>query len=786
LDATGNYWGTTITTTIEAMIYDWYDDPTKGLVDYSGYLNAQSPCAPPVPEPEIGVTPAAFDLVLEEGGSATEDLTIENTGIVALGFTITDTVDGAPIDWLTEVPNAGSVDPGSSQVVEVTFNAGSLTAGTYNADIVIDNDDPDENPTTVPVTLTVTSPPEISDVRTTNVRDTSFTVSWLTDVEAGGEVHYGTDPANLNQSASDDRGTGTFDDTHYATLMGLTPNTTYYFDVVSGSTTDDNGGAHYSLTTGPTLGLPGSDTIYGQVFKNDGTTPAEGTIVYVTLRDADGGGSSGEAAPLSALVDDTGYWTTNLGNARLADLSAYFTYSPSGDQVRLEAQGSGDGAGYATVDTGDDTPAPPIVLSSIQSRDISLQIGWNHISLPLDPFTSYTAESMCDEINSQGGNVAEIDRWHTGGWDGHICGLPFNDFPIELGADYFIRSDATSVWTILGYAVTAGVPLDLQIGWNSIGVPHTDAYTAESLCDEIISQGVTAVEIDRWYAGGWEGHICGLPFNDFPIEIGKGYFVKADSSGTVILTALAFQSQQAEPAPAAPPEAMPATAVAVRDLQVSNLRDTALALSWITDEPATGYVVFGETPALSAGSGQALSRVAYDVRGPDVAADAHYVVLTGLAPETTYYFDVVSGAGVDDNGGAHYTVTTGPQLDSLPEPDTVYGQVFRANRITPAVGTIVYLTLMDGDGLGSAGQATLMSALVDAEGYWNANLGNARLADGSDSFAYSASGDAVTLLAQGAAVVFITRTVENGDVRPAAPLVPVWRFQLYLPMVTRE
>jgi hypothetical protein len=37
---------------------------------------------------------------------------------------------------------------------------------------------------------------------------------------------------------------------------------------------------------------------------------------------------------------------------------------------------------------------------------------------------------MCDEIISQGGDVAEIDRWYASGWDGHICGLPFNNFDL--------------------------------------------------------------------------------------------------------------------------------------------------------------------------------------------------------------------------------------------------------------------------------------------------------------------------------------------------------------------
>ncbi len=215
-----------------------------------------------------------------------------------------------------------------------------------------------------------TSEVVISEVRVTNVRDTTFTVSWVTNQSATGEVHYGTDPANLNQSAHDDRGAGTSDDTHYVTLLGLTSNTTYYFDVISNGTTDDNGGVHYTVTTGPTLGLPASDTIYGQVFKEDGTTPAEETMVYITLFDDDGSGSSGQAAEMSSLVDSNGYWSASLGNARPADLGSYFDYSASGDGVELTAQGAGDSTASQTVNTSNDRPAPDMVLGSTDSPEV--------------------------------------------------------------------------------------------------------------------------------------------------------------------------------------------------------------------------------------------------------------------------------------------------------------------------------------------------------------------------------------------------------------------------------
>ncbi len=214
-------------------------------------------------------------------------------------------------------------------------------------------------------TLSASAAPIISKIVTSNVRDVQFTVSWKTDVAASGTVNYGTTTA-LGSTANDERGASTNSTTHHVNIAGLNPNTLYYFDVVSGSTTDNNGGGHYSVTTGPTLGLPASDTVYGQVFKSDGTTLAVGTIVYLYIADNNGAGSTGRSQVASALVDGTGYWFYNLGNVRTATNNAYFVYSASGgDNLALSAQGGADGGrGTQNVDTGSDKPAPNIIITS--------------------------------------------------------------------------------------------------------------------------------------------------------------------------------------------------------------------------------------------------------------------------------------------------------------------------------------------------------------------------------------------------------------------------------------
>ncbi|MGB0383990.1 MAG: FG-GAP-like repeat-containing protein [Ardenticatenaceae bacterium] len=670
-----------------------------------------------------------------------------------------------------------------------------LIRSTAQASRANDNPDayvPDQRPTfNAPMPDELDANPLLSEVRVSNLRDASFTVSWLSEWETMGEVRYGTDPNQLDQSAHDKRGMDTNDDTHYVTINHLLPETTYYFDIVSGTTTDDNDGAHYTVTTGPTLNVPGSDTILGQVKQSDGSSPAAGTIVYITLQDADEAGSSGEAALLSALVEENGYWVANLASARLADLSNYFAYSADSDQLNLTAHGSPNQRACQTADTASDSPTPSMDFSEascILSWPIDIQPGWNSMALPLAPTSAYKASDVCREIAEQGGSPAEIDRWYASGWEGHICSLPPNDATLNLAAGYFIKANQASSWTIEGTAVISPQALHLQVGWNSISVPHTDAYTASSLCDEIISQSVAAVEINRWHNAGWQGHICGESFNNFDIARDKAYFVKVSSPGTVIPTLPASLPQPPEEAASQRsdessdirpvPQTAPAASepVEARDLNISNVRDTSVTLTWLTDQATTGYVLYGQTTELG--------QIAYDVRDATVTGQTHYVTLSDLMPQTTYYFKVVSGAEQDQQELS--TLTTAAALESLPDSDTIYGKLFQADGVTPATGALIHLTLQDQDGHGSNGQSQHLSALVDADGYWHHNLGNARVADGSHPFQYDPTRDTISLTATTEhTTVQDTRTINT--LRPAEPLTLPHNpnIQIYLPLISR-
>ena len=64
------------------------------------------------------------------------------------------------IPWMVETPISGSVDPGESASIAVTFDSTGLQQGTYTGGIKLESNDPSAPITTMPVTLTVTEPCE--------------------------------------------------------------------------------------------------------------------------------------------------------------------------------------------------------------------------------------------------------------------------------------------------------------------------------------------------------------------------------------------------------------------------------------------------------------------------------------------------------------------------------------------------------------------------------------------------------------------------------------------------
>lgn len=146
--------------------------------------------------------------------------------------------------------------------------------------------------------------------------------------------------------------------------------------------------------------------------------------------------------------------------------------------------------------------------------------------------------------------------------------------------------------------------------------------------------------------------------------------------------------------------------------KIVNLADHNFSVAWITDQATDASVEYG-TACNHTDSSQT----------EDLPSDGyvHLVDISSLNESTTYYYKLVDGTTVNDNGGACFKTKTFPQLN-LAAPTTVYGYVkFPTSPCSsPAVGTLVIFTFTQGS------TTTLPQAVMsDSGGSYNIVVGSA-------------------------------------------------------------
>ena len=76
---------------------------------------------------------------------------------------------GQEISWLSESPTSGTVSPGNTQEVVVTFNSTGLALGTYRGNLVVTSNDPPRSPWSIPTRLTVTEVLPVGEDQTSGI-----------------------------------------------------------------------------------------------------------------------------------------------------------------------------------------------------------------------------------------------------------------------------------------------------------------------------------------------------------------------------------------------------------------------------------------------------------------------------------------------------------------------------------------------------------------------------------------------------------------------------------------
>ncbi len=126
----------------------------------------------------------------------------------------------------------------------------------------------------------------------------------------------------------------------------------------------------------------------------------------------------------------------------------------------------------------------------------------------------------------------EVDKWTGRNWQAYVPGAGGNDFQIAGGESFFVKARSASNFVAPASAGTTVKTIRLDKGWDMLGVPackngSQSCFTAASLAASINAQGGGIAEIDRWVNGSWQSYLVGYSFNDFPIIVGAGYFVRS-------------------------------------------------------------------------------------------------------------------------------------------------------------------------------------------------------------------------------------------------------------------
>ena len=189
-----------------------------------------------------------------------------------------------------------------------------------------------------------------------------------------------------------------------------------------------------------------------------------------------------------------------------------------------------------------------------------------------------------------------------------------------------------------------------------------------------------------------------------------------------------------------------------KNVKITNLATNTYSISWTTDTPVTGFVKYSENPGkITTPAGDIRDQVS----GSAQSYTNHYVSVTGLKADTTYYFVIGSGPQTYNDDGKPFQVRTGPQVIPPPE-DVITGKVVSASN-DPVNGAIIYIDIEGGQSL---------STVSKTDGTWRLNLASARTKDGQ-VLTYDKDKTLLSIFVQGGAngsATAITNTSKDNPV----------------------
>lgn len=188
------------------------------------------------------------------------------------------------------------------------------------------------------------------------------------------------------------------------------------------------------------------------------------------------------------------------------------------------------------------------------------------------------------------------------------------------------------------------------------------------------------------------------------------------------------------------------------DVRLSNISDNSATISWMTAKEAAGFASLGESES-------SLGRVEKE-SASDEKFFTHSITLSGLKPQTTYFFKINSGGSNFDNNGLPWKFTTGTALSQTGSSNLISGSIISASG-QPQKRALVYANV----------GGYLLSTLSSETGNFIFQLSAVRSQDLKSFQQIDPAGSAITISVQASSGEVSSATVFTQSAKPMPAMI---------------
>ena len=455
--------------------------------------------------------------------------------------------------------------------------------------------------------------PVITNVTVTNITTTGATITWTTDQAASTQVNYGTTTAYGSSSLLN----SSLVTSHSVTLTGLTPGTTYDYDVVSSNSSGTSSGmsTNYTFTTTAIIGTP-------PVITNLQTavTSTTATITWTTDQPA-----NSSISGTVTTTPDSNYVTSH--SVTLTGLTAGTTYNFA--VISTNAGGLTTTSPNSTFTTTAANATAPFVgyVAFWGVNNSGVTISWS-TDLAANTELNYgTTPSL--------GTLTPLQATLTNSHGVVLTGL-------ASGTTYYFVAQSTGANGATGYSTTysftttgspsAPAPNISNIQTAVTSNTATITWTTDEAASSQVNYGVTTTysssstlntTLSTSHSVTLTNLMPGTTYNFDVVSSNVNGLSSTSTNSTLQTTGTA-------PGPV------------ITSVAASSITSGSALITWTTDQASTSVVNYGASTTSS-----------------PTLVTSHSVTLSGLTPNTTYTFSVTSvNAGSVSTSSSSYSFTT--------------------------------------------------------------------------------------------------------------------------------